>query len=199
MSLIELSPCPALMPTKVCTRCRTEKSLSEFYVHKQGYLGKRAKCKICQKESNKPWVKTNAARVAEFSRRWRTENPEKLEISQIKYLETAAGRAKSLWHAAHQRRPEGFTLTKEYVVHGVERGTCPISGFQFDLSARYRSRSNKSRNPYAPSLDRLDNSKGYSDENVIVVCSQVNMMRGEMSYDELMHFCRSILSFAGDE
>lgn len=187
------SPCPVPASTKVCTKCKTEKALSEFHAHSMGRFGKRAACKVCQQNGNKPWLQANRERGRNYARRWREANPDKLNECQVKYLETAAGRAKSLWHAAHQRRPEGFTLTKEHVVRGVEKGFCPITGFKFDLSARYRSRSDRSKNPYAPSLDRLDNKKGYADENVIVVCAQVNMMRGEMSYPELAHFCRAIL------
>lgn len=188
-----LSPCPVALPTKVCTRYNQAKSLTEFHAHKMGRMGKRAACKKCQSEANRPWTEANADKVTEYARRWRRDNPAKLALSQVKYLETAAGRAKALWHAARQRRSEGFALTKEHVIRGVERGRCPITGFAFDLSARYRKRSDMSRNPYAPSLDRLDNSKGYTDDNVIVVCSQVNMMRGEMSYAELAVFCRAVV------
>lgn len=181
--------------SKVCTGCRVEKSLDDFHAHKFGRYGKRSRCKKCQNEANRPWMNANTERVNASARRWRAANPEKLEKSQTKYLETPEGRGKMLWHAARQRRPEGFALTKEHVIRGIRHGICPITGFRFDLSARYRRTSDKSRSPYAPSLDRIDGKGGYTDDNVRVVCSQVNIMRGELSDAEMLAFCRAALDY----
>lgn len=179
--------------SKVCTGCNVEKPFDDFHAHSMGRYGKRSRCKICQREANKPWTHANIDKVNEYGRRWRKENPEKLERSLAKYLETVDGRASTLWNAARQRRPEGFSLTKAHVARGIGLGACPRTGFPFDLSARFRSRSEKSRSPFAPSLDRIDNALGYTDANVEVVCSQFNMMRGELTHAELQQFCRALV------
>lgn len=197
----ELSPLVEAFQERVgqckrCTGCQVVKPFSDFHVHSMGRHGRRSRCKACQRKANRPWEQANGERIREYGRRWRKDNPEKLAASQEKFIETPQGRAKILWYAAKQRRPEDFTLTKAHVIEGISRGFCPRTGFPFDLSARYRSRSDKSRNPLAPSLDRLDGSKGYTDDNVEVVCSQFNIMRGELSLEELLPFCRAVLEQA---
>lgn len=39
------------MQTKICTKCKIEKSLSEFYKHKIGKFGVDSVCKICQHQN----------------------------------------------------------------------------------------------------------------------------------------------------
>ncbi len=40
---------------KVCTKCRIEKDLNDFYKQKGGYLGRRADCKLCSKNRITDW------------------------------------------------------------------------------------------------------------------------------------------------
>jgi hypothetical protein len=43
--------------TKVCTKCKQEKSVSEFYKHKLGGIGLSPRCKSCLHEYNKEYYK----------------------------------------------------------------------------------------------------------------------------------------------
>jgi hypothetical protein len=43
------------------------------------------------------------------------------------------------------------------------------------------------------SIDRIDPTKGYTEDNVQLVCAQVNMMKSDMSLEELYTFCEAIL------
>ena len=49
------------------------------------------------------------------------------------------------------------------------------------------------------SIDRIDPSKGYTKDNVQLVCSQVNMMKSNMEMDELYMFCENILKHKKNE
>ena len=44
------------------------------------------------------------------------------------------------------------------------------------------------------SRDRLDSSKGYEENNVQFVCKVVNLMKHEMTIEELEECCRAIIA-----
>ena len=50
------------------------------------------------------------------------------------------------------------------------------------------------RNHYNISIDRIDSTKGYTKDNVQLVCAQVNMMKAEMTMEELYIFCENIVN-----
>lgn len=128
------------------------------------------------------------------SRQWYSDNAEKHNDRTGKRNRarraTIPGRAANLLTGAKQRagaKGEPFTLTLTHVVTGLERGVCPRTGFWFDLTVGKRK-----QNPYAPSLDKINPTKPYSDDNVQVVCWQYNAMKQELSDEELLYFCKMI-------
>jgi hypothetical protein len=48
---------------------------------------------------------------------------------------------------------------------------CSLTGIRFVLTSGHY----KSWNPYRPSIDRIDSSKGYTKDNIRLVCSAVNI------------------------
>ena len=66
--------------TQVCTKCRLEKLLSEYYFRKDRQKHKRA-CKDCQSKYNKTYHKAyrkaNLEKLRVASKVWRDTNPEK--------------------------------------------------------------------------------------------------------------------------
>ena len=68
-----------------------------------------------------------------------------------------------------------FCLTEEMIAPRVINGVCELTGIAFDLS--YKSASRK--NPFSPSIDRIDSSKGYVLSNIRVVLTAVNNALGE--------------------
>ena len=47
-------------------------------------------------------------------------------------------------------------------------------------------------NHITASIDRIDNSKGYSRGNVQLVHKKVNMMRGQLSVEDFVAFCSAV-------
>jgi len=45
---------------------------------------------------------------------------------------------------------------------------------------------------YTASLDRIDSSKGYIEENVHWVHKRINVMKGNMSEQEFLNFCEAV-------
>lgn len=56
---------------------------------------------------------------------------------------------------------------------------CPVLGIKLDTGDR-RKKGN------APSIDRIDNSKGYTKENIMVVSNRANMIKNNATIDELI-------------
>lgn len=48
----------------------------------------------------------------------------------------------------------------------------------------------------ALSIDRIDSSKGYTRDNVVLVCSSINVMKNSHSIDEFINLCRSVVEHA---
>jgi hypothetical protein len=76
-----------------------------------------------------------------------------------------------------------FALTLEHVKHLVAmcNRRCSVSGLELDAIADGRY----ALNPWAPSLDRVDSTRGYVDGNCRIVCLAVNMALNEWGVDVL--------------
>ena len=84
--------------TKVCSTCKAEKMLAEFYARKDGKDGLQAQCRICanartlawarkhpektREKERRRWEKTPIERSREVNAQWREKNPEKYKELQ---------------------------------------------------------------------------------------------------------------------
>ena len=86
-------------------------------------------------------------------------------------------------------QPLDFDITKEFIkeLYLKQDGKCAIS----KIPMTYIAGSGKHITNV--SIDRIDSNKGYTKDNVQLVCSQVNMMKSDLTFDELLSFCKSIV------
>lgn len=169
-----------LRTVKVCIKCKLEKPLSLFSVRSDCRDGYRNRCLDCTS--------------IYMSDRWRN-NPEhrtKQQRRSAQLYKSIEGRALALIRAARKRRPDGFTVTLDHVIAGLQRGVCPMTGIGFDFTNGHQIASGRFRNPYSPSLDRIDSRFGYTNENTRIVITQFNIMKGELSDSELTYICALI-------
>lgn len=89
-------------------------------------------------------------------------------------------------HRAKQKNI-AFNLTLEFltVKFNQQNGQCFYSGLPMEIQL---SRG------YSVSIDRMDSSKGYTQDNVVLCCDRVNCMKHESSIEEMKELCRAILN-----
>lgn len=158
----------------LCTRCKEYKEASSFFKYVSGKFGTyymykrdglREECKECAKKRKQ----------IEFKNRSPRDN--------IGTLVTGAKtRAK--------RSGIQCTITKNSMLemYDKQNGKCAITGIPFEINLT------EGKNSKAPSIDRIDPNKGYTIDNVQLVCSHVNMMKSNLSMDELYEFCIGVLN-----
>lgn len=103
-----------------------------------------------------------------------------------------AQRAKRLVNAAKRRaKSKGLECTLDWrdVLRVIEEGYCEVTGLPFDLSQI----DDVACHPRAPSIDRIDLSKGYIPSNVKVVIWQHNMAKAYWSEELLAEYCAAYL------
>lgn len=64
---------------------------------------------------------------------------------------------------------------------------CPLLGIEFRAGTKYNYQ-------HSWSLDRLDNNKGYTKDNIWVISSLANTMKSSASPTQLLTFCKNVLS-----
>ncbi len=141
------------------------------------YMGK--------KEYNAEWAKRNPDKVREIQRRYHKAHPDKSRER------TASWRRKNLARALHSRAKKsaiasklGCDITREDVTRMLAPMTCSATGLPLNLDWSGPGR----RNPWAPSLDRIDPSKGYLQGNVRIVCVIFNLAKGDWMDDVVTRF-----------
>lgn len=87
-----------------------------------------------------------------------------------------------------------FDLTLEDVARLVvaSKGRCTVTGMKLSNDRGELPHGKKMRRPWAPSLDRMDSSKGYSLENCRVVCCAANYAMSQWGEAVLMEMAKSM-------
>gem|GEM_PF-1835794 len=95
------------------------------------------------------------------------------------YKATTNGRAKVLLSNAKQRCKEKnvqISITAEWIEEHLKRGTCELTGIPFNFGPPTEGIT---RLPDAPSLDRINKHKNYTEDNTRVILWAVNCALAE--------------------
>ena len=108
------------------------------------------------------------------------------------YKMTPQGRANVLLgHARRRAQARGgvCTVTVEQVASVIEAGHCQLTGLPFDLSPP----SSTFRNPYSPSIDRIDpTNPSYTPDNTRIVLTWINVALSDYGLEASMPIVRAL-------
>ena len=155
---------------KKCSKCDELKSVNDFYLTQRGN-----RCKEC------------LLKVTRNYKRKKRLNPEHRKTEGQKQKE----RRVRLWqntllHDSKHRKIE-HTLTINDINEMFEKQNGLCYWFKIPLIP-----SNKSKHPQQPSLDRLDGSKGYTKDNVVLSCYSANIGRNDNDLETWKKFLQLI-------
>jgi hypothetical protein len=170
-----------------CARCKVSKSRKCFYVYPDGRV--HSYCRDCVRVYTKE-PKRAASRLA-YATKYHKENTEQRTQYKRNRRTTVEGRALDLMDRARIRAAEsgkGFDLTRPWVEKLIS-GRCAVSGREFDLTPSASTHAN----PNAPSLDRIDSTKGYLKSNVRAVTVHVNYALNLFGDDALVSLAKDVL------
>jgi hypothetical protein len=110
------------MKTKICSKCKEEKELSEFTKHPQTNDGLQCQCKQCRKNEKQNYYLKNKEHINKKSNKYREDNREQLLIYQKKYREKNKVTLNKKKRQKYEESPEIFYLrTKLYIENNKEK------------------------------------------------------------------------------
>jgi hypothetical protein len=161
------------METFFCHKCSSDIPKTDWYY---SVRGRDSMCKSCRKnyrksekrEHTKKYISERKEHYKQLNDEWRKNNPDyqkkwtkKCPESQL--LRSARQRAK-------QKNMECNITQNDIHIPKI----CPVFKVPFVKGTEY-----------APSLDRIDNTKGYTPENIVVVSRKANVMKNNGSVQDL--------------
>lgn len=147
--------------TRTCPRCGKEKPTAGWHKSKVHIGGLMPWCNDCAKDY-----------IRERHSDLRKNNP-----------------AKMLWHSTRKRakgyangRKLEFTLkVSDIIVPAV----CPILGIPLYFACEEVGSKANRWNEHTPSIDRIDSSRGYTPDNIVVVSWRANRIKCDATVEEL--------------
>lgn len=91
-----------------------------------------------------------------------------------------------------KRKGMKFDLTLEWLLERLRNGVCEKTGMPLEIKPQ-SDRNKGVASPWAPSVDRFDNNKGYTQDNCYVTTWMYNVAKNKFTHDELVKFCRGVL------
>ena len=137
--------------------------------------------------------------------RHKAKNPEKVKAQQTKWLasnptyykdrldQTWASRLLSRCKGSAKARGQECSLTMAEVLDLFKEMRCSVTGVELRLKWEGASRYN----PWAPSLDRIDQSQGYVLGNVRPVCWAFNCARQDWPDEVIFAWASSFVQASG--
>ena len=159
-----MDPPDLLNELKQCARCKEWFTGSFFHVVKK--TGKLTSyCRDCNNKNSREHYKNNLEHI----KKQRKSKQDEATLSSIK------------------KRAKQKGLAFDLEVEDILGTTCPIFGVELKRGSK------QGPSDYAPSVDRIDNSKGYVKGNVQVLSNLANKMKANATPEQLLQFAEWVL------
>ena len=89
-----------------------------------------------------------------------------------------------------------FDITLEFLkeLWLSQDGKCAVTGLPLGIKYIQTKKQKKDKTPFQASLDRIDNNKGYTRDNVRFVCYIFNIARNDFDDEQVIDFCKQVAS-----
>ena len=161
---------------KWCGVCKTNKSLSKFYLHKKNPKIYSGYCIQCSKDNIAKYkIKLKAS----------TKLEDKIAVALQQLYCCAQG--------SHKRRKLEFNLSLYFLkdLYHEQNGKCFYTGIKMAL----KPTNHLLYDPFSVSLDRINPLKGYTKDNIALCCYGINVLKGmhsqKMLYKVLQAFYKN--------
>lgn len=115
---------------------------------------------------------------------------------RLKHRETISGRATQALGSVKKRARKynrDMTLDKEWIMEKL-KGCCELTGIPFKPKPFKTGHGSQAPGPLAPSVDRIDNSKGYTKDNCRMILNCLNMFKGTMTDSQLLSIAEDLVA-----
>jgi len=137
-----------------------------------------------RREYHKQWRNENREHVNRYSKEYNEQNDEQRKMTNKRYRKRVKTDQEiflnSLFRAARNNAKSrniefniSIELVRAFIL--VQNNRCALTGIQFIYEHDGMTRAR----PFAPSIDRKDNSRGYTCDNIHLVCCIVNRAKNE--------------------
>jgi hypothetical protein len=172
------------MITKKCASCNEVKTSENFYKNSQLKSGLHSYCKTCMRIKNQE--NGYALKAARIRNKRKKEDPKyRKQVNKLKRESRARNYKTVLFKSAQIRANkkgiEFSIIKKDIIIPEI----CPILKKPLKVG-------NKNNYSFSPSLDRLDNTKGYTKDNTIVISIKANRIKNSATLQELKLFANWI-------
>jgi len=150
--------------TKVCSACKEERLLNEYYIYNKRKGTRYSKCMECHTKLvratyNRPVIKEDLAL-------WRL-----------------SGKMRG---GLNSRKAE-VTITREWIYEKLLAGHCEVTGLRFEIQQGTRS-------PLNPSMDQIEAGKGYTPNNCQMVVLCYNFAKHIWSKEDVVNMAKALIS-----
>lgn len=153
-----------------CRTCGVEKASTFFWKQASSKLGYQTECKPCMRDRHNSWRAANRERARYISKKAQEKSRRRDPLRAL--LVNARARSK--------KNGCEFDLS----VNDLQMPeACPVLGIPL-ISSMGTGSGRFTDN--SPSVDRIDNSRGYTKDNVVIVSWRANRIKGDATPEELM-------------
>lgn len=101
------------METKICSRCKIGKPISEFYKDKRRKNGLHSECKQCDKIYSKQWISKNPEKRKNILKRYKINHPDKVKASAKKWQQSHPEYSKASVYRYRIKYPEKLSMANK--------------------------------------------------------------------------------------
>lgn len=201
-----------LVETKICSgkgSCGKTKRLDEFYSYKtrtRKILKHRRQCKDCYIKSGLQYGKERRKKNSLTKTRKCIGICGKVKLfsefdRKCSICKECRGKGLlSQWISDIKNRSKvkgwKFDITTDFIqeLFRNQNGKCAITKIPFTFNrTKHHSTKGRKKDPFSPSLDRIDAGKGYTKNNVRLVCLVVNLALNEFGDKIFVQMCEEFV------